>query len=94
MEVASALCVRLGRRGLSSWRLAAACRAVDSAVFFSPDAEGGRAREAREARAKAICAGCPVIRECASYALTAGERYGVWGGLSERDRAALRLGTE
>jgi WhiB family transcriptional regulator, redox-sensing transcriptional regulator len=92
MEVTPEFRVASGMWGLSSWRLGAACRSVDSAVFFSPDAERGRAREAREARAKAICARCPVIRECAAYALTAGERYGVWGGLSEQDRLALRLG--
>ena len=74
------------------WRHRAACRDVDSTVFFSPDPEGAPAREAREAEAKAICARCPVIRECAGYALIAGERYGVWGGLSEQDRLALRLG--
>ena len=93
MEFAPEFRVAPGMWGLSSWRLRAACRSVDSAVFFSPDAERGRAREAREARAKAICARCPVIRECAAYVLTAGERYGVWGGLSEQDRLALRLGT-
>jgi WhiB family transcriptional regulator, redox-sensing transcriptional regulator len=81
-----------GVRGLSSWRLRAACRDIDSAVFFSPDGERGPTREVREARAKAICARCPVIGECATYALVAGERHGVWGGLSERDRAALWLG--
>jgi WhiB family transcriptional regulator, redox-sensing transcriptional regulator len=75
-----------------SWRLRAACREVDSAVFFSPDAEGGLERDVREARAKAICARCPVIRECAVYALRHGERYGVWGGLSERDRVPFQLG--
>ena len=92
MDVAPEFRVASGMWGLSSWRLRAACRSVDSAVFFSPDAERGRAQEAREARAKAICARCPVIRECAAYALTAGERYGVWGGLSEQDRLTLRLG--
>lgn len=74
------------------WRLRAACREIDSAVFFSPDGERGPAREVREARAKAICARCPVIGECATYALVAGEQHGVWGGLSERERTALRLG--
>ncbi len=74
------------------WRLRATCRDIDSAVFFSPDGERAPERFAREARAKAICARCPVIRECAAYAIGVGERYGVWGGLSEQDRAALRLG--
>ena len=75
-----------------SWRLQAACRDIDSAVFFPADGERHPERSAREARAKAICARCPVIRECATYALGAGERYGVWGGLSEQERAAVRLG--
>ena len=74
-----------------SWRLRAACREVDSAVFFSPDGERDPARADREARAKAICAGCPVSYQCASHAIRHGERYGVWGGLSERERVALRL---
>jgi WhiB family transcriptional regulator, redox-sensing transcriptional regulator len=72
-----------------SWRLRAACRHLDSGIFFSPDGERGRERDAREARAKAICARCPVIGPCAAYAIQHDERYGVWGGLSERERAVL-----
>ena len=74
-----------------SWRMRAACRGVDSAVFFTPDGERGPKRAAREARAKAICARCPVVRQCATYAIWSGERYGVWGGLSERERVGFRL---
>ena len=81
-----------GTSALWSWRLRAACRHVDSAVFFPPDGEEAPHREARETRAKAICGGCPVIRQCAVYAIRYGERYGVWGGLSERERAALASG--
>jgi WhiB family redox-sensing transcriptional regulator len=77
---------------LWSWRLRAACRHVESAVFFPPDGERPPQRDARETRAKAICGGCPVIRQCAAYAIQYGERYGVWGGLSERERAALAPG--
>jgi WhiB family transcriptional regulator, redox-sensing transcriptional regulator len=80
-----------GWSGLWSWRLRAACRDVDSAIFFSPDGERGPKRAAREAHAKAICAGCPVIRQCATHAIWYGERYGVWGGLSERERLVFRL---
>ena len=76
---------------LWSWRLRAACRQVDSAVFFPPDGERHAQRDARETRAKAICASCPVLRQCAVYAIRYGERYGVWGGLSEREREALAL---
>ena len=81
-----------GTSALWSWRLRAACRHVDSAVFFPPDGERPPQRDARETRAKAICGGCPVIRQCAAYAIQYGERYGVWGGLSERERAALAPG--
>ena len=81
-----------GTSALWSWRLRAACRHVDSAVFFSPDGERPPQRDARETRAKAICGGCPVIGQCAAYAIQYGERYGVWGGLSERERAALAPG--
>ena len=78
-----------GTSALWSWRLRAACRHVESAVFFPPDGERPPQRDARETRAKAICGGCPVIGQCAAYAIQYGERYGVWGGLSERERAAL-----
>jgi WhiB family redox-sensing transcriptional regulator len=74
-----------------SWRLRAACRHVDSGIFYSSEGERAPERDAREARAKAICARCPVIGPCAAYAIQHDERYGVWGGLSERERAALRL---
>jgi WhiB family transcriptional regulator, redox-sensing transcriptional regulator len=86
-------CEDVGWSGLWSWRLRAACRDVDSAVFFSPDGERGPKRAARETRAKAICAGCPVIRQCATHAIRYGERYGIWGGLSERERLIFRLAT-
>jgi WhiB family transcriptional regulator, redox-sensing transcriptional regulator len=80
-----------GASALWSWRLRAACRNVDSTVFFAPDGEQARERDAREARAKAICARCRVIGPCAAYAIRYGERYGVWGGLTERERAALTV---
>ncbi|WP_424556268.1 WhiB family transcriptional regulator [Streptacidiphilus pinicola] len=43
----------------------------------------------REDAAKRVCAGCPVLDECRTYALEAREPYGVWGGMSEDERAAL-----
>ncbi|MGV9869306.1 WhiB family transcriptional regulator [Rhodococcus koreensis] len=72
--------------GPQSWRQDAACRGADLSVFFSPDAERGHARARREARARTICAGCPVLTSCRAHALAAGEPYGVWGGLTELDR--------
>ena len=80
-----------GPQAFWSWRLLAACRQVDSGIFFAPDGERANERDVREARAKAVCARCPVVAPCAAYAIEHGERYGVWGGLSERERAALRL---
>ena len=71
------------------WQYAAACKGVDESVFFSPDAERGPSRRAREAAAKALCAVCPVSRECLEHALTVREPYGVWGGLSVNERENL-----
>lgn len=71
------------------WQMRAACRGLDSAVFFHPDRERGPARAAREQRAKQICASCPVLAQCRRHALAVGEPYGIWGGLSEADRVAL-----
>ncbi|MPZ85231.1 MAG: WhiB family transcriptional regulator [Actinophytocola sp.] len=59
------------------------CAQTDPEAFF-PDA-GGSVRAA-----KAVCAVCPVQLECRRYALERGERFGVWCGLSEFERRALR----
>jgi WhiB family transcriptional regulator, redox-sensing transcriptional regulator len=72
-----------------TWRLDAACGGLPSSVFYSPEGERGMARRRRERAAKAICAGCRVREQCAAYALTFHERYGVWGGLSEHERELL-----
>lgn len=71
------------------WRMSAACRDYDSELFFSPDGERPAARRQRERAAKAICAECPVRTECGNFALANLEPFGVWGGLSERDRDAI-----
>jgi WhiB family transcriptional regulator, redox-sensing transcriptional regulator len=70
------------------WQLQARCRGVDSSVFYHPEGERGRARLQRERRAKEMCRVCPVIALCREHALETGEVYGVWGGLSESERAA------
>jgi len=66
------------------WQNHAACNDPAVADVFFPD-KGGTTREA-----KRICAGCPVREPCLQYALDNDERYGVWGGLSERQRRRLR----
>lgn len=71
------------------WQLQAACRDRPADVFFHTENERGAAREARDAAAKSICAGCPVIRDCASHALRVREPYGVWGGMTEEERDEL-----
>ncbi len=69
-----------------SWQMQGSCRGMDSAFFFHPEGERGPAKATREARAKQICAGCPVLEQCRRHALSAHEPYGVWGGLSEGER--------
>lgn len=73
------------------WQAQARCRTMDTNLFFHPDQERGEARRRREERAKQICGECPVVAECAAFALLAGERFGVWGGVSETERL-LALG--
>lgn len=70
------------------WRAAAACRLADGSLFFAPERELVSARRVREQQAKAICTTCPVLEPCRAYALVHREPYGVWGGLTERERAA------
>ena len=64
----------------------ARCRDTGAELFFARDGEGRGARIRRERQAKAVCATCPVQRECHTHAITVGEPYGVWGGTSEADR--------
>jgi WhiB family transcriptional regulator, redox-sensing transcriptional regulator len=66
------------------WRLDALCAETDPEAFF-PE-KGGSTREA-----KRVCTGCDVRAECLEFALTNDERFGIWGGLSERERRRLRL---
>jgi WhiB family redox-sensing transcriptional regulator len=77
---------------LWDWQLRGACRGEDSALFFHPEGERGSSREARDAAAKQVCQTCPVAKECLQYALATREPYGVWGGLSESERAEVLAG--
>lgn len=71
-----------------TWHVEAACRQVDSSLFYSPEGERGPTRLRRERAAKQVCARCDVRELCAAYALANREPYGTWGGMSERDRRA------
>jgi len=61
----------------------ALCSQTDPEAFF-PE-KGGSTREAKK-----ICSGCEVKAECLEYALANDERFGIWGGLSERERRRLK----
>lgn len=65
------------------WMDQGLCAQTDPETWF-PE-KGGSVREA-----KAICATCPVVAECLDYALARQERFGIWGGLSERERRRLK----
>ena len=67
-----------------AWRLDALCAETDPEAFF-PE-KGGSTREA-----KRVCTGCTVRAQCLEFALTKDERFGIWGGLSERERRRIRL---
>ena len=72
------------------WRFRAACRGEDPALFFAPGYfERHEEKAAREQRAKAICAACPVSQTCLEFALHVREQHGVWGGLNERERRGV-----
>lgn len=65
------------------WAAFAACRDRDPDAFFP-------ANEVGEREAVRICNGCPVRIECLEFALEANIKFGVWGGLTEKQRLALR----
>ena len=73
-----------------TWQRDAACRGPESVLFVPPNAAEPRPeRDAREARAKGICAVCAVRVECLEYALDIREPHGIWGGLNEVERRTL-----
>ena len=69
--------------GLMGWQERALCAQTDPEAFF-PE-KGGSTREAKK-----VCTGCDVRSECLDYALENDERFGIWGGLSERERRKLK----
>ncbi|MBD0746787.1 WhiB family transcriptional regulator [Streptomyces sp. CBMA152] len=71
-----------------NWRERAACRTADPELFFPTYSR--RLAEQQLADAKAVCRQCPVKRACLHWALTNGEKRGVWGGLSEYELRSLR----
>ena len=74
---------------LWEWQYEGACRETGSESFYHPDGERGAARRLRDAAAKEICNGCPVILACREHALAIREPFGVWGGLTEDEHATV-----
>jgi WhiB family redox-sensing transcriptional regulator len=66
-----------------AWQRQANCMGVDPDLFF-PE-RGASTREAKE-----VCRGCVVREDCLEYALANGEKFGIWGGMSERERRRIR----
>jgi len=66
-----------------AWKAKANCMGVDPDFFF-PE-RGASTREAKQ-----VCRGCVVREDCLEYALANGEKFGIWGGLSERERRRIR----
>ncbi|NED99231.1 WhiB family transcriptional regulator [Phytoactinopolyspora halotolerans] len=66
---------------LNDWMSQAACRSAEPDELFVPGAA--------QNRAKAVCFGCPVRTECLADALDNRTEFGIWGGMTERERRAL-----
>ncbi|WP_106536598.1 WhiB family transcriptional regulator [Haloactinopolyspora alba] len=66
---------------IDDWTSLAACRSTEPDELFVPGAA--------QNRAKAVCLGCPVRTECLADALDNKTEFGIWGGMTERERRAL-----
>ncbi len=73
------------------WQERAACRDYDNEMFFGPDqGESEIERQPREARAKVVCQSCPVREPCLEFAMETNQKYGIWGGHTDKERASLK----
>jgi len=70
-------------QGPRAWQARANCMGVDPELFF-PE-RGSSTREAKE-----VCRGCVVRAECLEFAIANSEKFGIWGGMSERERRRVR----
>ncbi|MFZ0059399.1 MAG: WhiB family transcriptional regulator [Acidimicrobiales bacterium] len=73
----------LTSQGPRAWQARANCMGVDPELFF-PE-RGSSTREAKE-----VCRGCVVRVECLEFAIANSEKFGIWGGMSERERRRVR----
>ena len=73
---------------LMDWRHRASCRDEDPELFFPIGNTGPALLQIDEA--KAVCRRCDVVDECLTWALESGQDAGVWGGMSEDERRAVK----
>lgn len=69
----------------NSWQPQGLCRDEDPEIFFVDPGQPA-------VDAKAICVRCPVISECLEWAIETRQHYGVWGGMTQRERESVRRG--
>lgn len=68
---------------IARWSERAACKGMDTSLFFPRDGEPARA-------ARQVCAGCPVLAQCRAVAVADPSLHGIWGGTSPEERERLR----
>lgn len=85
----------LERSQRAAWHDRAACSGESGMLFYPPSRpERKPARLRRESRALAVCERCPVRDDCLRHAVDNNERYGIWGGLTDRERLAAVSSTD
>ncbi|MGH9198090.1 MAG: WhiB family transcriptional regulator, partial [Acidimicrobiia bacterium] len=73
------------------WQERAACREYDNVLFFGADeGESEIEKQTREAHARSICQTCPVKEPCLEFAMETNQKYGIWGGLTDKERSSLK----
>jgi WhiB family redox-sensing transcriptional regulator len=84
----SSFSILVGTAEEREWMEQSSCKGMSPSIFH-PEEEDPE-YERRVFDAKAICHSCAVESECLVWALTRGEKLGVWGGKSEQERRRLR----
>lgn len=74
---------------IDDWRGLALCQGMDTNTFFPVGSAGPLLIDITEA--KRVCGRCPVQRQCLDFAADQGVDHGIWGGLTEQERRALKL---
>lgn len=89
MEAKIALLLWVADMDSELWREEAACRGMDTGVFFGGE-EVSRQERWSASEAKRVCAGCRVRGECLEFALRTSQPLGIWGGKTPRERRAMQ----